>query len=584
VRVYRLELHRFRGFDATTIVPVNHVLLSGEPGAGRSNIIEALDRVLSPESTRGRLPTEFDFYRRDTSQRAEVEVVLGALGNELEQFFFDHIEVWDQETGRLVEQTSDPETIDRERYDLVVRLCYRARWNANEEQGEHWVDYAKTAESEADTFERLGRAERERLPFASVDARSKPLEIGSRGEFRRLVEGTAGDDFSKALDDLEQEVERLAGGFSGTMQVSTALERLVAPIRTILKVGNVSAVDILRFLPEGGSISGLLRSLAPAVDLQDGVGRFPLSRHGSTVTAVLSVAQAIARAGEGGIVAVDDFGEGLDAAAAQHLAATLRLSAGQIWLSTRRSQAAEVFPQNELVRLTVEKAGARRVHYGRAPKTKGELLAARHWHLQLLPAMASRSVVGIEGPHDRAALTALANRLHEQEGVELPAARRVTFVDAAAADSSGGATAIPRLMGAARELGFRTVAILDYDRDDAAAKAVLEENLKSADAVVRLPKGCAIELALLQGLDDAVIRETLNELQAAFGLQLPANLDTLAGTKLHIAARAVIKHTPGYHAQFIDGLPPRTHPPLARTLLQAAIVTATTDVTGLVQM
>ncbi len=101
VRVHRLEVRRFRGFKAATIVPAGHVLLVGEPGAGRSDIIEALDRVLSPDSTRWRLPSEFDFYGRDTRQRAEIEVVLGALGGrELRKLLFDRpdldklIEIW----------------------------------------------------------------------------------------------------------------------------------------------------------------------------------------------------------------------------------------------------------------------------------------------------------------------------------------------------------------------------------------------------------------------------------------------------------------------------------------------------------
>jgi hypothetical protein len=198
----------------------------------------------------------------------------------------------------------------------------------------------------------MGRTERERLPFAAVDARSRPLDIGTRGVFHRLVEASAGGDFSKALDDLEREVEQLAGGFSATAQVSAALEKLLAPVRTVLGVANAAAGDVFRFLPEGGSITGLLRSLAPAADLQDGAGRLPLYRQGSTVTAVLSVAQAMAQAGEGGIIAFDDFGEGLDAASAQHLAAVLRRSASQVWLSTRRPHAAEVFPPSELIRLT----------------------------------------------------------------------------------------------------------------------------------------------------------------------------------------------------------------------------------------
>jgi hypothetical protein len=198
--------------------------------------------------------------------------------------------------------------------------------------------------------------------------------------------------------------------------------------------------------------------------------------------------------------------------------------------------------------------------------------------------MASRAVIGLEGPHDRSALTALARRLHEQEGLELPAARRIALVDAAAIDGSGGSSGIPRLMAFAKTLGFRTVAVLDYDRGEPEAKAVLDENVKAADAVVRLPKGCAIELALLQGLDDAIIGDALHQLQEGFGVPLPADVDALTGKKLHSAAREAIKRSPGYHAQFIDALPPGVHPPLARILLQKAMEAATIDVVGLVQL
>jgi putative ATP-dependent endonuclease of the OLD family len=146
MRMRKLEIHRFRGLEQATIVPAGHVVLVGEPGAGRSDVIEALNRVLSPDSTRGRLPTELDFFRRDTTKRAEVEVVLGALGQEMEQVFFDHLEVWDQEAGELIEQFADPASVDRDRYDLAVRLCYRASWDTKEGQAQHWVDYPKTAD------------------------------------------------------------------------------------------------------------------------------------------------------------------------------------------------------------------------------------------------------------------------------------------------------------------------------------------------------------------------------------------------------------------------------------------------------
>jgi putative ATP-dependent endonuclease of OLD family len=55
MRVLRLKVSGFRGFDDLKIHPDDHVLLVGEPGAGRSDMIAALSRVLDPDSTRAQV-------------------------------------------------------------------------------------------------------------------------------------------------------------------------------------------------------------------------------------------------------------------------------------------------------------------------------------------------------------------------------------------------------------------------------------------------------------------------------------------------------------------------------------------------
>src|SRR4051812_10972863 len=87
VRIYRIELRHFRGFEELAIAANEHVVIMGEPGSGRSDLIDALDRVFSPDYTRSRMPVEFDFFKKDTNSHAEVEVTLGQLGDELEQAF-----------------------------------------------------------------------------------------------------------------------------------------------------------------------------------------------------------------------------------------------------------------------------------------------------------------------------------------------------------------------------------------------------------------------------------------------------------------------------------------------------------------
>ena len=101
------------------------------------------------------------------------------------------------------------------------------------------------------------------------------------------------------------------------------------------------------FVADDGTADTLLRQLQPTLDL-DEAGPLPLPAHGSTAKGVLAVAEAMAAADIGGaVVLADDFGDDLDAASAEFLAATLRRSSGQAWLSTRRSEVARAFDPTE---------------------------------------------------------------------------------------------------------------------------------------------------------------------------------------------------------------------------------------------
>lgn len=585
MRILRAVFHHFRGFEHAAIVTSGHVVLVAEPGAGRSDVIEGLDRVLSPEATRSRFPSEMDFFGRDTTRRAEVEVVIGDLGRDLEQAFFDVLEVWNRPRHELVESEEDPESIDRTELDFVIRLCYRANWNSQQEQGEHWVDYPKTSDPGSGHFERVPRADREALGFSALISRGHVLELTQRSGFRNLVESASGDDFSEAIRTLEVELGTRAGAFSGTSQVSAALEGVIAPLRVPLGLGTKPASEVIRFLPEGGSIGGLLRSLSASLELPSGGGSLPVYRQGSTVTTLLGVAQALATAGKGGVIAVDDFGEGLDAASGLNMAAVVRSSAAQVWISTRRAHVAEAFEPEELVRLARGKGGAREVYYGKTPKSRPERLAARHLNLQILPAVASRAVVVLEGPHDCAALKALSVRAFSELGESLPAATGVSIIDAAAADASGGSSALGRLAAATRQLGLRTVAVLDHDGAGAEEEKVLQATLEAADVVVRLPPGHAIELALLSGLDEGEIRAALKELNSGLGVELPGDLDTLVGKKLADCAKRVLKSYGGLHAQFLETLAPGRIPTVGLALLRACVLAAADrSKSGLVQL
>lgn len=569
MKIRLLRIANFRGFEVLELRPRGHVFLVGQPGAGRSDLVEALWRVLCAESARFPLSEDLDFFKRDLTRRIEIEVVLGKLGPHLEQAFLDRLELWDPKARELVEELSPEAEGEEGSLEHVVRLCYRAVWDTDQQQARHWVDFPKFSKPDAEEFRAVPRALREELPAVFVSAGGSPLSLGARGDLRRLVDGREKKDFSDSLDHLMERIAQLAEDLVESKDLSDALERILDPLRTPLNLGDRPAADVVRFAPEGGSLAGVLRGLQPTVKLRDELGFLPLGRHGSTLTGLLQLSRAIAQAeSAGAVVVIDDFGEGIDPDAAQHLAATLRARAAQLWLSSRTGPVGQCFRPRELVRLTVSHEGVRSLHIGQMPKGRSERIAARHLHLQILPAISSRAVVIVEGPHDRAALTAAATKLNLEEGVPLPAARRIGLLDAGAAEGSGGISAVPRLAKLARQLGFHVIALVDWDRDPKAAKERLDRTREAADVVVRWPQGHAIERALVGGLDDNIVRAALRDLSEALSVPLEFDPDAVSADDLVERATKFLKSSGGLQGPFVDALPAKCAPPLLRKCLE----------------
>ncbi|MBS1893353.1 MAG: hypothetical protein JST59_18800 [Actinobacteria bacterium] len=570
-----MSIRNFRGLEKLEFLPDEHVLLVGEPRAGRSTIIDALYRALSPNGSRGTVGHDLDLFGRDRGLRAEVEVVLGDLDEDLTQRFYDQLEFWDDDENELVEELDEPDQL--EGLQPVVRVCYRLRWNAEEESAEQWVDFPKSADPENDLFERVRRRDLEALPVFFSRSAGSPLSLANESNLRRILDNETVEDFAEKLELFAEKAEALGGDLVESEQLLEALRRIVSPVSSTVGVSAENLSDELSFVPAGVALGALLRGLEPTLSLGSDAPTLPLSRHGSTVDAALTGSELLARGREpGGIVFHDDFGEGLDGPTSTHLASLLRRRVRQAWITTRRPEVAGVFKPAELARLVADADAARHLYKGKRPKTKAERMAARHLALQLLPLATARGVVVVEGPHDRAGLQALAERRLRKEGVALLAGSRIGVVDAGAVDSSGGSSALPRICAAARQLGFFTLALLDGDPDDA---EIVEANLESADVVIRLPDGKAIELALLDGLEDEEIRKALKRLD----VHLPTDFDQLSGSALTKAARKALKSRGGAHAEFVDALR-GPNPGLGVRILDAAKEAVDSESSGCVQL
>lgn len=566
MRVLRCRVASFRGFERTEIVTRGHVLLVGEPRAGRSDLLAALGKVFEVDASR---VDEFDFHNSDLSKDVEIEVIVADLGGTLEQRFLDQLEFWDPSTATLIDSVDDPGALPGDPAS-VLRLAYRARWDRHEERADQTVYWPKASDPNTDDLRRITRDDRAAFPFLRLAA-GRPLSLAARGLLRSSLATGDADAIAGALTEMTEGIEGLTARLTALDAVEAALETVLAMLRPYAGV-DTPVEEMVRFLPEDGSLSSLLRSLSPAIDLGDEVGRLPLARHGSTTLAQVMTAEVIAAAAQSdAVVAIDDFGDGLDAASAQRLASLLRQKAGQVWLSTRRPEAARAFDSEELVRLTrAQPTGSqgRAVHYGRVPGSRAERVAMRELHRQILPAMTARALLVGEGPHDSAAYGALAERLDVEHGVFPPEAYGIRIIDAGSTD--GGIDKVAHVAELARSFGFRVVALTDYDRDEAAAASRLAALQAAADAVVRLPKGHAIESALLDSVPDAEIVAALRDLSQTYSLPLLAGWETLTPAEMKEPAMKALKSNNGLHAPFVRALP-GTLPPLACQVLIAAI-------------
>lgn len=558
MRVARIRIERFRGYNYAELVVPENMVLAGEPQAGRTDIVEALRRVLDPRSTRSRV-NPLDIYRPaddDDESLTEVEVTLLDLGDDLETLLSENLETFDQETGEIATSRNAGNAV------LGIRLCYRARYELDTDTGEHWVDYPARSDPAAGVFKRASRIEREALPIQFIDS-SPALQLRAEGVLRALLADADPSGLDSALTNLDTAIHAATGSFSETEVVTDVLDKVIdSGPQALFGIDDSGGIS---FLADDGSMSALLRALQPAISIGE-AGPLPVRSQGSTLESVLSAAEAIAAArdAQSGVVIVgDDFGDRLDASSSEHMARLIHVTAGQAILTTRRPEVVRAFDPGELVRLTVSN-GERRQHQLPAVTDKAGRVNRRLILEQLLAALSARTVVLLEGPLDVEGYGALASRLFlktNEPHHSLPA-NGIRLV--APPGSDGGVTRLPAIAEIALELGFHVRAIVDNDKpgqEDPAVGALAG----MVEQLVVLPTRTAVEAALIRGVPGDRLREAVETLED-FGMPtLPSGLgdDDIAD---HLITAKVIKKQ-GLGAVWAHAL--TRQPPIARSVIEA---------------
>lgn len=565
MQVVRVRLQRFRGFESAEFFPQGHVCLAGEPRAGRSDLIRAMIRVLDSGSTRLRIdPLDVHLPLPSLAEDeelplTEVEVTLVDLGHDLEQLLDGRMEAIDLETGAPADSTTAGSAV------MGIRICYRLRFDESTGEGSHWVDYPKLSDPATGVFVRVPRIEREALPFVAV-RHAEPLQLRAEGLLRQLIDDGDSSGLADALDALNSGVATATSELGDADVVKDQIREVLAVgAELLLRVPGAAPEDSFSFLAEDGSVTSLLRAIQPAIEL-DGAGALPLLAHGSTVRGVLAASESAVSAGSSnGVVVIDDFGDDLDSASAEFLAARLRRSVGQLWISTRRPDAMRAFLPEEIARLTG--AGPHRSFHQLSPTAdRKERGARRQLGLLLLPAITARTVVLLEGPHDLEGYGAIADRRLRVKGHAPPAAHGMRLL--APPGNDGGKEKLLPMAKLAGSLGFKVRVVLDND-DPVKDAPLIEELKKVTELVVRLPAKTAVERALVAGLPTQTIRDTLTWLSSRYGLGI--DVSKVLDSDLELTAIKAIKSKGGLHQPWVDALPKQTAPPIAISVLTRVV-------------
>lgn len=339
MRVSRLRATNFRGWSRLDLKRTGHVVVIGEPRAGRTDLAAALARVLDARSTRfspslsdlhqrmvpsaaaglagsasglGAVPAAYppegsgsQGWTTSRAECAEAELTLVELGIDLEQ----------EVPGVLEPMTVDGQADESGRAGptapLGLRLTYRLEYDANADALSHVLYFPALSDPATGRFAKVPSALRHLLPVVFLDS-GRPLQLRSEGVLRRLLSDRDPAAVSTALRTLETDIVEAAAALSKTPVIADLLNAILSDSGPARRAGDRPLVaDDIQFLPDDGSLAGLLRAVQPVVAL-DQAGPLALANHGSTTAAVLAASEALILATSiaGAVVIGDDFGEG----------------------------------------------------------------------------------------------------------------------------------------------------------------------------------------------------------------------------------------------------------------------------------
>lgn len=467
MRLRRLEIENFRGVKSLDWRHIAETAALVGPGdSGKSTILDAVERVLSPKWNVAFDDTDFwDLY-------TDAPIVICATITELASSFYRDskfgllLHGFDRDKGEAVPASGD----EGEEHALVVELRVEASleptWNVLDADGEKHPFMAR---------------DREALGMLRVGGYVDQHLGWSRGSVLTRLTDT-GDAVGAVLAEATRQAR------SGLK--TDGLEKLTAAAQKVEALGKNLGVSLQNaLLPHLDASS--LSVAAGALSLHD--GKVPARRAGLGTRRLLAVAMQREAAAQSGLTIVDEFEHGLEPHRIRRLLRVLRgrrpegdgLAKGQLILTTHSPTVLSELDAAEVA--VTRRAADGTVTVQSLPSAVGYVLA------RTPEALLARKVIVAEGATEEGLCLALDKAWTEETGVSF-GYRGVSVVD------GGGGTQPAQIAGHLASLGYDVALLIDSDATARAGKA-------AKATVLAWPDGVCTEQRLAADLPLAAVKQ-----------------------------------------------------------------------------
>ncbi len=248
MRIRRLRIKNFWGIKEAEVLFPDHTVMIGGNSVGKSTLCEAIDLLLGSDRLSRASPIdEHDFHGRhylddeDKPIAIEIEGVLTDLTGDLLTRYRAHIESWDLNVQRLLDETDKAEDAEKEGVVPALRVRFRGVYDREEDEFAVETRFASPPSEDEERRNYVSRADKRRFGFLYLralrtGARALSLE---RGSLLEIILRLKDDEHAKMWEHTLELLEGLDPPIHDIPQLRDVLDEIDARVRQFVGLAQV---------------------------------------------------------------------------------------------------------------------------------------------------------------------------------------------------------------------------------------------------------------------------------------------------------------------------------------------------------